>query len=125
MLAQALFVAQLAIMAVVLTGQAAAPVLGWAGIVLPPETWQAMQEKKVGILMGMWFVGESRVALSKPAGDVRLTMPPLLWERAGLPLAAQLRLGCLPQSPPSLPPSLSITCCRQHNPAEPDQHRRF
>jgi hypothetical protein len=61
MLAQVLLFAQLSILALVLAGQAAAPLLARIGIVLPPETWQAVQEKKIGILMGVWFIGESKV----------------------------------------------------------------
>jgi hypothetical protein len=58
LLAQALLGLQLAVAAVVLTGRQAEPYLGRLGIVLPPETWQTLQDKKTGILMGVWFIGE-------------------------------------------------------------------
>ncbi|KAI7840906.1 hypothetical protein COHA_005434 [Chlorella ohadii] len=58
-LAQALFVVQLAAMAVVGAGQQAAPYLQRLGIVLPAEYWRTMQEKKIGILMGLWFLGNT------------------------------------------------------------------
>ena len=58
-MAQLVLAAQLCVAAVVLTGQQAAPLLRQVGIVLPAETWQAMQEKKVPILMGCWFVGNT------------------------------------------------------------------
>jgi hypothetical protein len=57
LLAQAILVAQACLAAVVLGGQRLAPVLARVGVTLPPETWEAMQQKKVGILMGAWFIG--------------------------------------------------------------------
>lgn len=53
-----LLVAQMAVLGVVLAGPAAAPYLARAGIQLPPEAWRGVQEKKMGILLGVWFIGE-------------------------------------------------------------------
>lgn len=58
-LAQALFVVQLAALAVVGAGQQAAPYLQRLGIVLPADYWRTMQEKRVGLMMGIWFVGNT------------------------------------------------------------------
>lgn len=59
LLAQLVLLTQFVLAAVVLSGPQAAPYLARIGIVLPPETWQAVQEKKVGILMGAWFIGNT------------------------------------------------------------------
>lgn len=45
-------------MAVAMAGRGAEPYLQRLGITLPPETWQAMQEKKAAVCMGAWFIGE-------------------------------------------------------------------
>ncbi|PRW59621.1 seleno T [Chlorella sorokiniana] len=58
-LAQALFVVQLAALAVVGAGQQAAPYLERLGIVLPADYWRALQEKKMGALLGIWFIGNT------------------------------------------------------------------
>lgn len=55
--AQALMVVQVVALATVFAGRQAEPWLAQIGVQLPPETWRALEEKKVMLLMGIWFAG--------------------------------------------------------------------
>lgn len=58
-------VVQMAALGVVLAGHQAAPFLERVGIVLPPEAWRGMAEKKMALLLGIWFIGgRGRIGLS-------------------------------------------------------------
>lgn len=67
LLAQVLLAAQLVIAAVVLMGrqaEALSPYLARVGIVVLPEQWQAMADKKTAILMSVWFIGTPQPGLA-------------------------------------------------------------
>lgn len=51
-------VVQVVALATVFAGRQAEPWLAQIGVQLPPETWRALEEKKVMLLMGIWFAGE-------------------------------------------------------------------
>lgn len=87
--AQLLMVVQLAAMGVVAVGQNAAPYLARLGIQLPPEAWRAMQEKKMMILMGAWFIGNTvrQNMLSTGAFEVSFQ---------GTPIFSKLGTGRMP-----------------------------
>lgn len=53
-----LLVVQVVALAAVAAGPAAEPWLARLGIHLPPGTWRGIQEKKVAVMMGLWFIGE-------------------------------------------------------------------
>ena len=126
LLAQLVLLTQFVLAAVVLSGPQAAPYLARIGIVLPPETWQAVQEKKVGILMGAWFIGAHLPlpAATAAAALVQLTQldagreaftgrprrPDELALGASMPPAVEL----LPSACPCYTPR-----CRQHGPPKP------
>ena len=84
LLAKLLVAVQLAALGVVIAGQQAAPYLARVGVVLPPETWQTIAEKKIGLLMGIWFIG-ALVLLSLLLLLVPLRARRLLARAASLP----------------------------------------
>lgn len=109
LLAQVLLGLQLAIAAVVLTGRQTEPYLRRVGIVLSPDAWQTLQDKKTGILMGVWFIGELLTCVALP------------WSPCSGP-AEEAGCGHTPCSPPPPKPPLHIR--RQHRAPEPGQHGR-
>lgn len=56
--AQALMVVQVVALATVFAGRQAEPWLARLGIQLPPDTWRTLEEKKMMVLLGIWFGGE-------------------------------------------------------------------
>ncbi|KAL4458875.1 hypothetical protein ABPG75_013740 [Micractinium tetrahymenae] len=87
--AQALLGVQLAALAAVFAGRQAEPWLARAGIQLPPEAWRAVEEKKLMICVGIWFVGNTvrQNLLSTGAFEVSY---------GGTPIFSKLDTGRMP-----------------------------
>ena len=57
MLAQAIVAGQMAVLAVIVVGNRAAPYLAQLGVAVPEESWRWVEDKKWQIAMGAWFLG--------------------------------------------------------------------
>ncbi|KAL4423195.1 hypothetical protein ABPG77_000328 [Micractinium sp. CCAP 211/92] len=87
--AQALMVVQVVALATVFAGRQAEPWLARLGIQLPPDIWRTLEEKKMMVLLGIWFGGGTirQNLLSTGAFEVSY---------GGTPIFSKLDTGRLP-----------------------------